>query len=266
MAGDWIKMRTNLWDDPRVMRLCDDTDQPEGMIIGGLYWLWSAADEHTEDGIMVGLTLRSIDRKTGIKGFGQALCDIGWLADHPEGVRLVNFDDHNGSSAKKRCQTAKRVANHRSDNAQETQSDDACNAPSVTGALAREDREKSITSISSARATRAVDKFPIHDDWQPSEQFPTRLLMAGIHPETYLTASALAEFVAFWSSRDSPQAMTQAQWDHKFFQQLQKNHQRNTGANHANGTADPRRLTAFERVQRANAAPVGAIDGEYQHV
>lgn len=114
MAGDWIKMRGNLWDDPRVSRLCDITNQSEATVIGGLYWLWAAADQHTEDGIMLGLSLAAINRKSGIKRFGEALLEIGWVADHPEGVRIVRFEEHNGASAKRRCQTAKRVANHES--------------------------------------------------------------------------------------------------------------------------------------------------------
>ena len=108
MAGDWIKMRGNLWDDPRVARLCDMTDQSEAAIVGALYWLWATADQHTEDGVMPGLSLRQIDRKTGVDGFGKALCDIGWLADHPEGVRIVGFEEHNGSSAKRRCSESRR--------------------------------------------------------------------------------------------------------------------------------------------------------------
>ena len=153
MAGDWIKMRGNLWDDPRVSKLCDLCDCGEAQVVGGLYWLWSTADQHTEDGIMPGLTLRQLDRKTGIQGFGEALCAIGWLADHPEGVRIVNFEEHNGASAKKRAVTAKRVANHRAGNADETQHDDASNShvtqqalqnehKSVSRALAREREEK----------------------------------------------------------------------------------------------------------------------------
>lgn len=113
MAGDWIKMRGNLWDDPRVSKLCDLTDQGEAAIVGALYWLWAAADQHTEDGVMPGLTLRQIDRKTGVQGFGAALCDVGWLADHPEGVRIIKFEEHNGASAKRRCAEAQRKANAR---------------------------------------------------------------------------------------------------------------------------------------------------------
>lgn len=113
MAGDWIKMRGNLWDDPRVSRLCDLCDCGEAQVIGALYWLWATADQHTEDGILPGMSLRQIDRKTGVQGFGQALCAIGWLADNPEGVRIVRFDEHNGTSAKRRSLDAQRKANVR---------------------------------------------------------------------------------------------------------------------------------------------------------
>ena len=113
MAGEWIKMRTNLWDDPRVSRLCDLTGAGEAAIVGGLYWLWAMADEHTEDGILPGLTTRAIDRKTGVNGLGAALISIGWLVDHPEGVTIVGFEEHNGTSAKRRCVDAQTKANKR---------------------------------------------------------------------------------------------------------------------------------------------------------
>lgn len=162
MAGDWIKMRGNLWDDPRVAKLCDLTDQSEAAIIGGLYWLWATADQHTEDGTMPGLTLRQIDRKTGIQGLGGALCVIGWLVDSPDGVTVAKFEEHNGTSAKKRCQTAKRVASHRGGNADETQDDASGNAASVTGALAREEkrREEVIPPASPDGFAEFYEKYP----------------------------------------------------------------------------------------------------------
>lgn len=114
MAGDWIKMRGNLWDDPRVAALCDATDQSEATVIGALYWLWATADQHTEDGCMPGLTLRQIDRKTGVPGFAATLVSLGWLADDPQGVVILGFEQHNGSSAKRRAVEAQRKANSRS--------------------------------------------------------------------------------------------------------------------------------------------------------
>jgi len=142
MAGDWIKMRGNLWDDPRVGALVDATDSSEATVIGGLYWLWASADQHTEDGFMPGLSLRQIDRKTGIKGFGQAVASIGWIEECEEGIRIVRFDEHNGASAKKRCQTAKRVAKHKAGDDAVTPKDETGNAVNVTQALPRDREEK----------------------------------------------------------------------------------------------------------------------------
>ena len=109
----WIKMRSNLWDDPRISRLCDLTGRREAEVIGGLYWLWTMADEQTEDGKLPGLSISTIDRKTGVKGLGAALVKIGWVSENEEGVELVRFDEHNGQSAKRRAQVAKNVDLHR---------------------------------------------------------------------------------------------------------------------------------------------------------
>jgi hypothetical protein len=155
MSGDWIKMRSNLWDDPRVGRICDMTDCTEATAIGALYWLWSTADQHTEDGCMPGLSLAQIDRKTGVKGFASALVGIGWISESSDGIRLKNFDDHNGESAKKRAQTAKRVAKFRACNADETQPDPPSNAYDVTGALAR----GSVTSALAREEKRREEKI-----------------------------------------------------------------------------------------------------------
>lgn len=142
MSGDWIKMRSNLWDDPRIGRICDMTGCKEATAIGALYWLWATADQHTEDGCMPGLSMQQIDRKTGLKGFAAALVDVNWLRDDPQGVVIAHFEEHNGASAKKRHETARRVAKHRSGNDDETPERENGNAPSVTGALARDRVEK----------------------------------------------------------------------------------------------------------------------------
>ena len=43
IAADWMKMRTNLWDDPRVGAIADDAGTNEAAVIGALYWLWATA-------------------------------------------------------------------------------------------------------------------------------------------------------------------------------------------------------------------------------
>jgi hypothetical protein len=147
MAGDWIKMRSNLWDDPRVTMMADLTESSEATVVGALYWLWATADQHSNDGIMQGLTLRALDRKTGLAGFGNALVDVGWLVEQAGGLEIIRFSDHNGESAKSRAQTARRVANHKS-NAKVTQLPLPEQETTVTTALPRErEREREEVNI-----------------------------------------------------------------------------------------------------------------------
>jgi hypothetical protein len=181
MAGDWIKMRGNLWDDPRIGRICDLTGLTEAAAIGGLYWLWATADQHTEDGYMPGMSLKQIDRKTGIKGLGAALVDIGWLHEDHQGVLIQHFDEHNGASAKKRCQTAKRVSAFKSGNGEVTPESETGNAASVTKALAEryleKEKEKDLkpspppaaqSAPPSPKSPRAVKRCP--EDWFPPQE------------------------------------------------------------------------------------------------
>ena len=102
-------MRSNLWDDPRIAKICDITNKPEREVIGGLYWIWSMADEQSTDGRLEGLSLGAIDRKTGLKGLGAALVKIGWILESEDGVEIARFDEHNGASAKRRSTEAKRM-------------------------------------------------------------------------------------------------------------------------------------------------------------
>lgn len=141
MAGEWIKVRTNLWTDPRISQLCDLTDSSKPAVVGALYWLWSSADEHTQNGHMPGLSIKAIDRESGVPGMGAALLSIDWIADTPGGITLTRFQEHNGSSAKSRAQTAKRVANHKT-NALLTQEQNIANAQTVTSALPREEKRR----------------------------------------------------------------------------------------------------------------------------
>lgn len=162
MAGDWIKMRGNLWDDPRVGKLCDLTGCGEAQVIGGLYWLWATADQHTEDGVMPGLSLRQIDRKTGVPGLGSAMCEIGWLSDHPEGVVIVRFEEHNGTSAKRRCTDAKRKADVRTPSAHDadkTRTDDGDDEEEKRrlSELEKEKRRREEAKASSAPKAVAFD-------------------------------------------------------------------------------------------------------------
>jgi hypothetical protein len=122
MAGDWIKMRSNLWDDPRVAAVCDACGCGEAQAVGAMYWLWATADQHSEDGLLPGMTARQINRKTGVQGFAEALQAAGWLILSEEGAQIVRFDEHNGTSAKRRASESRRKMSARDADKQRTES------------------------------------------------------------------------------------------------------------------------------------------------
>lgn len=113
MAGDWLKMRTNLWEDPRVDAICERLSILEATAVGGLFRLWAIADGHSLDGRLPKMTKAGVDRKTGIAGFGEAVEAIGWVTFDNDGATIVRFDEHNGKSAKRRSAEARRKASAR---------------------------------------------------------------------------------------------------------------------------------------------------------
>lgn len=162
MAGDWIKMRSNLWDDPRVARIVDATDSSEAAVVGALYWLWATADQHTEDGVLIGMSLRALDRKTGVQGFGAALVSVGWLADGEEGVRVVRFEEHNGRSAKRRCSESVRKMSARDADKEQTESGKA--AEEKQTACAPREREEKREEVNPSVAIATGEKPPMSPD------------------------------------------------------------------------------------------------------
>jgi len=223
MAGDWIKMRVNLWDDPRVGSLVDATNSKEATIIGGLYWLWASADQHTETGLMPGLSLKQIDRKTGIKGFAQALCDIGWIEEHADGVIIAHFEEHNGASAKKRAQTAKRVANHKSGNAEVTPEPGNANADSVSSALPREEKRReekriSVTEFSGNDdgSTPNQDSPVVVADWTPTDEILIAIETSHAIPVEF-SLSIADEFRDFWTGKGE---LLPTEWQSRFRQRV----------------------------------------------
>lgn len=96
--------------------MADMCECGEAPIIGAVYWFWSMADEHTKNGELPGLSLATIDRKTGVAGLGEAMVSVGWLIESETGLTIPNFDEHNGRTAKKRALDSRRQENKRKEN------------------------------------------------------------------------------------------------------------------------------------------------------
>ena len=145
MAGDWIKMRVHLDADPAVIFMADCLDTSVFEVVGLLHWLWSWADQHTEDGFIKGVSTSYINNRRA--GFGDCLLEAGWLELVDGGIRLPHFEVHNGKSGKKRAQTKNRQQTFR-------------NAESVTKALPEKKRkEKSKKKEISLQAVLSDPEF-----------------------------------------------------------------------------------------------------------
>ncbi len=108
MAGDWIKMRTDLLTSPKVVRMASALKADRFRIAGGLLSVWSLFDVHSEDGALVGYSLELLDELAAWPGFSAAMVDVEWLIQDGESLILPSFDVHNGASAKRRAQDADR--------------------------------------------------------------------------------------------------------------------------------------------------------------
>lgn len=103
MAGDWIKIRTDLFEDPAVMKLSDILGTDDPTTVGLLVRFWSWADKQTTDGTDIAITSARLDRLIGREGFAEGMRQIGWLSGRDGSLCLPRFQRHNGSSAKARA-------------------------------------------------------------------------------------------------------------------------------------------------------------------
>jgi len=109
MAGDWLKMRHDLADDPAVIRVAADRAIEEDAVLGKLFRLWSWADRHTTEGEASGIGLAWVDRLTRCEGFGAALVRAGWLEETDGGLCFPRFHRHCSDTAKARALTKERT-------------------------------------------------------------------------------------------------------------------------------------------------------------
>lgn len=123
MAGDWIKMRCSLTNDPKVVAIGRLIEQqphfPEWLscnsvsempvcymalryiVTGALHVTWCTANEHARNGVVPCAGLDWIDLVTGIAGFGKAMESVGWAAIENGNLVFPKFDDNNTSGAER---------------------------------------------------------------------------------------------------------------------------------------------------------------------
>ena len=117
MAGDWIKMRIDLMEDPAVMQMAEKLNVREETVVGYCHAFWSWVSRQCHDGSVTGVTLVSLGRRLNLPGFPEMLVKVGWLdyddsGDHPV-IGIPKFERHLSQGAKARGLAAIRKKNAR---------------------------------------------------------------------------------------------------------------------------------------------------------
>lgn len=124
MSSGWIKFEKDVRTDPRFLRMLkafranvtqvrNSERMAVTLLVGCLVELWCYADTHIREDDTLDIGTDEIDELVGVEGFA-ALMPIDWLeVIDPNRIKLPGFQEHNGTKAKKKALTAKRVAKHR---------------------------------------------------------------------------------------------------------------------------------------------------------
>lgn len=140
MAGDWIKAEHTLPDKPEVVAMAARLNIDQDAVVGKLIRLWIWADQQIAIGNesetemkrncnALTVTHSFIDRVTYCTGFASALVEVGWLVFGDDGrASFVNIERHNGTTAKQRASTYRRVQSSRAKKRK-------CNGSVTVGAL-----------------------------------------------------------------------------------------------------------------------------------
>jgi hypothetical protein len=110
MAGDWLKVETSTPDKPEILQMAHDLSIDPDAVVGKLIRVWSWFDSHSEEGNAPSVSKLLLDRSVGVTGFVNCMISVDWMREEGETLTIPNFDNHNGASAKKRANTARRVA------------------------------------------------------------------------------------------------------------------------------------------------------------
>jgi hypothetical protein len=83
--------------------------------IGGLFAVWCLFDEQTIDGHLPHYTPTILDEMVGLPGITESMISVGWIQATPQGLIAVDFEKHNGQTAKRRASDSVRKMSARAD-------------------------------------------------------------------------------------------------------------------------------------------------------
>jgi hypothetical protein len=171
MAGDWIKMRADLFTHPKVFKISEILSKDELYTVGALFCFWAWADKHCVDGLVDGATSRLIDRATRVDGLSNALIAVGWLEIDDLGAHIPRFGEHNGDTAKERSLKNQRQARWRAGKTAGNVDGYASTQPTTNASTREEKRREEISPSlrsgekASPNGSRLPADWSMPDEW-----------------------------------------------------------------------------------------------------
>lgn len=169
MAGDWIKMRTDLYRDPKVCMIADALMSPEGALaryvdqneqrnmtitrnvlrnatVGSLVTVWGVmrlrGRRNGDDLVCAKATLVIIDDIAEMPGFGAAMQSVGWVEETDDGLVFNNFFKELNTDPCTPKRTAAAERQHRYRERQKAQRDVTSNVTSNVTVTPREEKRR----------------------------------------------------------------------------------------------------------------------------
>lgn len=114
----WLKIEFGTGAKPETLAIARALESTPHTILGTLVCLWEWANVNSVDGYVEGATLADLDRIGELPGIGAQLVRCGWVKENSRadgdgpcgkqvGILFVNFDRHNGPTAKRRAMEAR---------------------------------------------------------------------------------------------------------------------------------------------------------------
>ncbi len=189
MAGDWIKMRTDLYRDPKVCVIAEFLMDKEGDLaayvnqncqrdmtvtrnvtrcatVGALVTVWGVmrhrGKRHGDDLSVTGVTAIIVDDIADLPGFGEAMKHAGWLIETEEGIVFPRFfEDYNVEVVKEaKSKAAERQARYRRNKCVTSTVTRDVTQPSQSNAREEKSREENNTPLPPTQPDKCVSDFP----------------------------------------------------------------------------------------------------------
>jgi len=159
MAGDWIKVQYSTPEKPEMLAVSTKLGLDPDAVFAAWFRIWKWADANlSRNGHARNVTMSQLDRVAGVTGIAQAFADEGWIQGGNEGLVFVNFDRHNGKSAKERALAADRKREERDEVPKMSRSQRDKNV--TREEKRREEKKKSNKSVAARFADEVYRLYP----------------------------------------------------------------------------------------------------------